>query len=348
MSHTEPARQRHVAYFVERPSWLERNLVLSWLRDSFRSVTPWSLAGSELDRTYSFRTKRDLVLVEARNLTRLLSTRAFYRGRWLFVCASGHYSCMVFALVLKALRRDPRVYLYNFYLHRLGANRAVQALLRRLLGAHVRILCQSRDEIRYFDALHPGLALDYSPYCHGPMMEPEWIGSGDYVFAGGYTNRDYDLVVRCAERLPNQRFVIACSSHNHIDRTLPANLELVHDTDPASFHSLLGHSKLVLVPLRERVGASGQMVTLAAMEAGKPTIVPDVDSLSQYIADGVSGFIYTLGDENSLCDRLRWCLDHPESAARVGDAARSSYALKYVRERYEEAVISGVMAHATC
>jgi Glycosyl transferases group 1 len=346
MNEAGAARQRRVAYLVERSSWLDGNRVVSSLRDRFQTLVTWAVLTSDRPRNEPFATKRQLVLAEARNLAKLGCTPAFYRGRWLFVCMSGHYSCLAFALLLRALRRDPKVYLCNFSLHELGTNRLVRATLRALLNTHVRILCQARDELRYFGELRPVLRLDYSPYCQGPLMNPDWIGSGGYVFAGGYTNRDYDLLVRCAARLPEQRFVIACSSLNRISLALPPNVEIVRDSDWASFHSLLGHSKLVVVPLREHVGSSGQMVTLAAMEAGKPTVVPDVDSVSQYVTDGVSGFLYTLGDERSLGDRLGWCLEHAESLARAGEAARSSYHEHYVRERFDDAVLSGVVAHA--
>lgn len=336
---------RKVLYVVETEAWLEANQIFSTLRERFVTIEAWKHAQPNRSSA-RFATKRQLIWAEFQNLIRLLQTSMFYRGRWLFVCMNSHYSCLAFGLILRAAGRDPRLYLFNFYLHGLGSRQWVRSTLRFLLGSHVRILCQTEDEIRYFNEIRPEITLDYAPYCQDPLMRPEWLGSGNYVFAGGYSNRDYEVFVRCAERLPEQEFVIACSSLNRLKGPVPANVRLLSDRDWASFHSLLGHSKVVVVPLRERVGSSGQMVTLAAMEAGKPTIVPDVGGLSQYIQEDVTGFVYRLGDEDSLYERVAWCLEHPESLSDIGEAARVSYLRHFVRERFDRAVTDGVTAHS--
>jgi glycosyltransferase involved in cell wall biosynthesis len=343
MKPRSPVSSPNVLYVVEREERLRDSGVFASLRNHFESVTPWAIADERRGEGVRFATKWQLVLGELRSLARLLRTSAFYRGRWLFVCMSGHYSCLGFALVLKSLGRRPNVFLFNFYLHELGNNRVVRFILRLLLSRHVRILCQAHGELSYYRSIRPDVEVDYAPYCQGPLMEPEWIGPGDYVFAGGYSNRDYDLLVRCAERFPDQEFVIACSNINRIDTPTPPNVRITSERDWASFHKLLGHSKIVVVPLLERVGSSGQMVTLAAMEAGKPTIVADSDALSQYIRDEVTGFVYRMGDETSLGHRLRWCLNHPQTLVEVGEAGRASYFREFVRSRFDEAVVAGVL-----
>jgi hypothetical protein len=341
-----PVSSRNVLYVVEREEWLRDSGLFASLGNHFESVTPWATADGRQGEGIRFATKRQLAVAELRNLARLLRTPAFYRGRWLFVCMAGHYSCLAFALVLKSLGRRPNAFLFNFYLHELGANRLVKFMLRLLLGRHVRILCQAEGEPSYYRSIRTDVAVDYAPYCQGPLMKQEWIGSGDYVFAGGYSNRDYNLLVQCAKRFPDQDFVIACSNMNQIEVATPPNVRVTSERDWASFHTLLGHSKIVVVPLRERVGSSGQMVTLAAMEAGKPTIVADDGALAQYIRDEVTGFVYRLGDETSLGDRLRWCLNHPQSLVAVGEAARASYLRQFVRSRFDEAVVAGVLAQS--
>jgi glycosyltransferase involved in cell wall biosynthesis len=344
MKPRSPISSRNMLYVVEREEWIRDSGLFASLANQFESVTPWATAEERHGEGIGFATKPQLALAELRNLARLLRTRAFYRGRWLFVCMAGHYSCLAFALVLRSLGRRPNVFLFNFYLHELGTSRVVRFILRLLLGRHVRILCQAEGELSYYKSIQPDVAADYAPYCQGPLMEPEWIGSGSYVFAGGYTNRDYDLLIRCAERFPDQEFVIACSNMNQIEIPTPSNVRVTSERDWASFHTLLGHSKIVVVPLRERVGSSGQMVTLAAMEAGKPTIVADSDALSQYIRHEVTGFVYRLGDETSFGDRIRWCLNHPQSLVAVGEAARASYLRQFVRSRFDDAVVAGVLA----
>ena len=341
-----PTAEPQVLFIVEREAWLEDNAVFHSLKQRFDAVVPWATLGPDDRIGPHFASKREIVVNEARNLIRLLRTRAMYRGKWLFVAAAGHYSFLAFAIVLRVLRRNPRVYLFNFYLHGLGGSWIVKRILRLLLGPHVRVLCQAEDEVEYLRGVRADLTLDYVPFCQGPMMKPEWIGSREYVFAGGFTNRDYDLLIRCAERMPGHEFVIACSGRNRFERPLPANTRVLRDQDWSAFHSLLGHSKVVVVPLRERVGSSGQMVALAAMEAGKPTIVSDAGGLPQYVEDGVDGFVYVLGDEDSLLGRLEWCMDAARSRS-VGQAARASYLSRFVQERFDERVVAAVVEHAS-
>jgi len=344
MPERERCCKRNVVYVAETKAWLEDSQILRSLNEHFETVVTWT-SGRRKHTNALFSPKRQVATSELRNLARLVSTPGFFRGRWLFVCMAGHYSFLALALLLKLLGRKPRIFLFNFYLHGLGTNRIVKRILRILLGKHVRILCQTREELPYFEEIRPDVILDFAPFGQGPLLEPDWIGDDGYVFTGGFTNRDYDLLLRCAERLPGTSFVIACSALNLLDVRVPVNVSVVRDVEWAAFHRLLGHSGVVVVPLRERVGASGQMVALAAMEAGKAMIVPDVDSVSQYVDDGVTGFVYRLGDEDSLVGELEHCL-HPGTAARVGRAARDSYFARFVRERFEEAVVRGVLEHA--
>jgi hypothetical protein len=174
--------------------------------------------------------RAELVAEEVVHLLRLLATPALYRGRKLFVCSAGHWSCLAFARVLGLLGRRPRVYAYNFYLHELGSSPAVRLVLRALLGRSVRILVQSGEDESYFRDLSRSVEIERVPYCQDPVeVDEAAIGDRGYVFAGGCTNRDYDLVVRLANRLPDVPFVIACSRLNGIPGQVPANVEIRRD-----------------------------------------------------------------------------------------------------------------------
>jgi glycosyltransferase involved in cell wall biosynthesis len=333
-------------YVIETEAPFETDGIFASLRESFDVVELWTTAHHRHRKDVLFGTRRRLVVDELRNFARLLRTLRLYRGRWLIVPMTGHYSSLALARLLRVLGRQPRVLLFNFYLHGLGTRGFVKRTLRVLLGSHVRIVCQTEDEVRYFTQIREDVTLDHVPYCQGPLMKHEWIGNDDYIFSGGHSNRDYDLLMKCAARFPQQRFIIACSNLNRIDEPPPPNVLIIREQSWEAFHVTLGHSRIVVVPLRERVGSSGQMVTLAAMEAGKPTIVPDVGGLSQYIDEGATGFVYKLGDQHSLCELLARCLSNPDALEEVGRAAKASYLLKFVRTRFEEAVIASVRAEA--
>lgn len=331
-----------IVFVVRERRWLDEDRIHAELarrhRLTVRTTRLRRSRSAELPR------KSEVVAEELVHLLGLLSTPALYRGRKLFVCSAGQWSCLAFARLLAILRRRPRVYAYNFYVHGLGANPLVRLVLRALLGRSVRLLVQSEEDERFFRSLSNGAEIKRVPYCQDPVeIDPAQIRDRGYVFAGGYTNRDYDLVLRLAQRLGGVPFVIACARHNGIDASIPANVELRRDLGWDAFHEALAGARAVLVPLRERVGSSGQMVTLAAMQLGKPTFVPDVDGVAQYVVDGESGIVYPLGDEETLFLALSASLRDAGRLAALGRAAQARYTESFTRKRFDDAVVADVL-----
>ena len=66
------------------------------------------------------------------------------------------------------------------------------------------------------------------------------------------------------------------------------------------------------------------MVTLAAMQLGKATVVPDVEGVAQYVVDGASGIVYQLGDEDAVAAALDDVRGDPERLDALGRAAQGA------------------------
>ena len=223
--------------------------------------------------------------------------------------------------------RRKRLYLFNFYLHELGRNRLVRLILRLVLSPSVGLCVNSPNEVDYFSALAPGTHVDHYPYSGQAIggVSKDDVGLGDFVFAGGYSNRDYETVVAAARRLSHTEFVLVCSAANHLPGNLPSNVRVLRDTDHLVFSSLLAGSRCVIVPLKNDVGSSGQMVALGAMQFGKLTLYADFAAVSQYFIDGVTGVAYRPGDADDLCTKLVAFAEDPSVATRIGTAARESF-----------------------
>jgi glycosyltransferase involved in cell wall biosynthesis len=292
--------------------------------------------------------RKELLASEALLFGRLLLSIAVYRPRSLLICSSGHYSALVVSRFLGPFHREVRVFLYNFYLHGLGRNAVIKRLLSFLLTERVLIVAQSTDDFDYFASLSRGAKLVFVPYCQGPLeiASDDDAALGDYVFAGGYTNRDYDRLLRCARRLPDVPFTIACSSLNRITESVPPNVQIHVDLDSRTFHRLLAGARLVVVPLAHDVGASGQMVTLAAMQLGKATVVPDSPSIAQYVEHGVSGILYSRSSGPSLCETIRAVYDEATMLLEVGAAARRRYSERFTRASFDDALLGALTEFA--
>lgn len=61
---------------------------------------------------------------------------------------------------------------------------------------------------------------------------------------------------------------------------------------------------------------------LEGMACGLPAICTDVASLPEVVENGVTGWVVPPNDPAALGERLQWLNDHPEEAARMGEAGR--------------------------
>jgi len=58
-----------------------------------------------------------------------------------------------------------------------------------------------------------------------------------------------------------------------------------------------------------------------AMSMGKPIVTTDVGSVSQYIENGVTGFIVPIEDVEGLCEKIIMLIDDPDLRKRMGKKA---------------------------
>ena len=77
------------------------------------------------------------------------------------------------------------------------------------------------------------------------------------------------------------------------------------------------HDVLILPSYNEAIG----MVVPEAMSCGRPTVTSDSVGANVYVKNGVTGFIFTTGDINSLAETLQKCCDQ-NKLKHMGAAAR--------------------------
>lgn len=292
----------------------------------------------------AFTRRRELMLRECALLVRLLVSPHVYRRDNLIVCSSGHYAALVISPILVGLGRNPSIFMYNFYLHRLGQNVFVRRILAFLLTRRVLVAGQSQADFDYFRSVSGSVALVLIPYGQDPVADvtDAEVRLGEYVFAGGYTNRDYDRLLRCARSLPSIRFIIACSSLNTLTESVPANVEVRRDLEPAHFHKVLAGARLVVIPLADDVGSAGQMVTLAAMQLGKAVVVADSSVVTQYVDKGVTGLVYERTSDVSLRGAITTAIADEERLITLGSAAQVRYLERFTKSDYQRGLLEAL------
>src|SRR5262249_3731503 len=118
---------------------------------------------------------------------------------------------------------------------------------------------------------------------------------------------------------------------------LPPNVR-VEGTTHAGFRQAIAGARLVVVPMQAGLlHSGGQQTALHAMAMGKPTIAVGRNWAADLIDDGVTGLIVEHGDAAGLRRAVRWVLDHPEEARRMGERA-AAHAAHFTTRRTMEVV----------
>jgi glycosyltransferase involved in cell wall biosynthesis len=333
---------------VERATSVDPELIAG-LADRF-DVRVRAVRGPGRPRAMTKRiSKKRLVADELLFFARLLTSPSLYRSTGAFASLNGHYATLLFARISGAFSHGKRTFLLSLYLHRLGQSRVVKGILAFLLTKDVRLVAHSTADADYFRQFLPEESILRVPYCQGPSrFVPFSIAeSGNYVFSGGWTNRDYDALLRCASRLPHVPFIIVASVHSTISERPPANVSLLRDRGPAQFDRLLAKCRFVVIPLKDDVGSSGQMVLLSAMQFAKTTVVPRIGAVADYVEDGRTGIFYELGDDESLANAIGGLYDDEHRTAEIGHAARESYLSRFTPRRWNYTVVDYIDKQVT-
>ena len=253
-----------------------------------------------------------------------------YKGRGLYIMTTRHLPFLFWFRVLSLMGLQRKLIAMNFYFHTLRENKYIAIILRFLINnENLTIIASSRNDCRYFRALSEKVNLDYVPYCIGRTFEKYKVHEGDYIFCGGFNNRDFNLVVKIAKEIDERFLIIASGKEKISDRS--SNVEILRDVDQETFHTFLARSKLVIIPLRYDTGASGQMVTLASMRLGKPIVFTDYDVIAEYFIDGVNGLAYEAGNKEDLREKVLKLINDPDLRRVLGRNAKEYCEKKFTR-----------------
>jgi glycosyltransferase involved in cell wall biosynthesis len=201
--------------------------------------------------------------------------------------------------------------------------------LGRLDGAGDHYIVFSEHEIGLYEA-NLGIArermhvLPYGDWSPEDEATPE-PATGNYYFAGGYSNRDYLALIEAFRTIP-AKLVIVCSALNKeiVDADLPPNVTVMRDLPSEAFDAQLRGAKACIIPLKHDTGASGQSVMLRLMRHAKAIIANDFGSVRFYVVDGESGLL--VKDIAAQLPAIIARLEHDPAAARaLGAAAHERY-----------------------
>jgi glycosyltransferase involved in cell wall biosynthesis len=319
---TSYAKSRH-------PRWMER-------------VTLWEEWDAEIGKTWakpislSYRLKRDLIY----------SWKLFEISKDYDVIITGSdHSGLFFALLQKMFRRQKKPHIFVDWLVELH-HRPIGRTLRRLffrwvINAASCALVQTTKEINtYSEALK--VLRDkfvFIPY-HATMLSNQYsIVTGNYIFSGGDTNRDYATLIEAVRGIPAKVVIAALYRHHFNGIGIPENVEVL-TVSAAEFVQLMAGSLIVVVPMKKGFEHSGgQQTYINAMSMAKPVVVADDTGAEDYIQSGVTGLVVPSGDPEAMRSAIAALLQNPELAAQMGQEGRKA-ATEFTPERFFEKVFA--------
>lgn len=181
---------------------------------------------------------------------------------------------------------------------------------------------------------------EYVPFWHTLGGYEFEILDERFVFAGGNYDRDYGMVLKAAQNLPEVEFRIGTTRAEQLESfTIPPNVKVIGYT-PDGFRQAIASCSIMLVPMAKGLlHSGGQQTVLNAMYMGKPTIAVGRKWARDLIEDHVDGFIVDYADSesmtrliSSLWHNLDECEKISQKAIQVGQKRSPESSLRKIHE----------------
>lgn len=137
---------------------------------------------------------------------------------------------------------------------------------------YAEIFPEAKDKFHFVTL---GIPMDYNDYTDCTLS------ADDYYFATGFSNRDYDFLIKVFDGIP-QQLTIACPT---IKQTVADNITILRDCFGIQMKKQMFNSRAVLIPLKDLNVSSGQLVFIYAMQMGKPVIITDSRPTHTYLSE---------------------------------------------------------------
>ena len=209
---------------------------------------------------------------------------------------------------------------------------AARLFVRALDGEHVTYGVLSTAELESFPRTWgvPASRVVFTGFAHSLWDGGEHLPTRDdgFLFAGGTSLRDYDLLEEALEGT-GVRAVVAADWRPSGTSTITAE-RVSHER----FLELLASCRASVVPLQVQDRSAGQQTYLNAMALAKPVVVTEAPGVADFVTDGVTGLVVAPHPQALREAVLRVMAPEPDPAvAAMGRRAREVV----LREHHEAA-----------
>jgi glycosyltransferase involved in cell wall biosynthesis len=157
----------------------------------------------------------------------------------------------------------------------------------------------------------------------GGVIDEAGKPTGQYVFSGGYSNRDYPLLIEAMERSPAQLRIIAAAGNGPLVGR-EGHVFIERDVNEDRFETVLAGSAVAVLPLKQGGQACGQMVLLRVLRSGKPLIMTEHDAVTSYLGKDYEGLVPP-HDSQALSRTIQRCLTDRDFRDRLSQRVSSAW-----------------------
>lgn len=179
----------------------------------------------------------------------------------------------------------------------------------------------------YFD-------LDESKFdmIHWPIQPPNIetvdkpLEKGDYICAIGSQGRDYGVLFKAMEKLPNIRLVVVVQPSNIEGLKIPDNVKVYTNIPWVECNNIIHYSKFMVLPLVHAEVPCGHGSIVSAMFYKKAILITEAITVKDYIESDVTGRFFTHQDDQSLRLEIQKLWESPADIKRI---AQNGYEFAY-------------------
>lgn len=171
------------------------------------------------------------------------------------------------------------------------------------------VLCNSQREIaeRVFRVpcrFIKGCVVDESFFCPDASVAEE-----DYVLSVGSESRDYETLMRAAQRLPFRFKILSsspwCRRKNQTRASVCSNIEFLSRVSYVEMRDLYRRARLVVVPLKNVTYAAGLNGVEEAITVNKPVIVSASRGIIDYVDHLRNAYLVPCGDADAMANAVQ-------------------------------------------
>ena len=237
------------------------------------------------------------LFLHRRKIANLVAWQEFYGILFAFYCRLFHVKKTT-QLVILTFMYTPKTGLigkiYKWFMHYAVCNKYVDY-----------IVCFSKDELSYY---YDEFGFTEKEICFLPVAVrkiPNYdtsISKEKFIFTAGRSGRDFDFVIESLNNTPYHLFV----ADNKTTVAPASNVTIDNEVSGEDMFRIMAQSYCVITPLKDKLKSAGHLMSLQAMQMGKPVISTDSSGMRPYVVDGYNGFFIenTKEDLLSALDKL--------------------------------------------